>query len=78
MPSRWTVTHSFNNIGPQWKRKHGPIAEYDIRLLLQNCVLFHIDNYMKVKHTDDDPIYFDHYDAEALRAILDTQHKIIE
>ena len=33
---------------------------------------------MKVKHTDDDPIYFDHYDAEALHEILDTQHKIIE
>ena len=33
---------------------------------------------MKVKHTDDAPIYFDHYDAEALHEILDTQQKIIE
>ena len=33
---------------------------------------------MKVQHTDDDPIYFDHYDAEALQEILDTQRKIIE
>ena len=33
---------------------------------------------MNAKHTDDDPIYFDHYDAEALHEILDTQHKIIE
>ena len=33
---------------------------------------------MNVKHTDDDPIYFDHYDAEALNDILDTQQKIIE
>ena len=31
---------------------------------------------MKVKHTDDGPIYFDHYDAEALHEILDTQHTI--
>ena len=34
-------------------------------------------NDIKVKHTDDDPIYFDHYDAEALHEILDAQHKII-
>ena len=30
---------------------------------------------MKVKHTDDDPIYVDNYGAEALHEILDTQHK---
>ena len=35
-----------------------------------------IENDMKVKHTDDGPIYFDHYDAEALHEILDTQHTI--
>ena len=29
---------------------------------------------MGVKHTDEDPIYFDHYDAEALHEILETQH----
>ena len=33
---------------------------------------------IKVEHTDDDQIYFDHYDAEALHEILDTQHKITE
>ena len=37
-----------------------------------------IENDMKVKRTDDDPFYFDHYDAEALRVILDTQHKYTE
>ena len=38
----------------------------------------YIENKMGVKHTDDDPIYFDHYDPEALRDILDTQRKITE
>ena len=33
---------------------------------------------MKVKHTKEEPIYFDHYDAEALSDIIDTQHKIID
>ena len=33
---------------------------------------------MKVRHTDDDPTYFDHYDAEALHEIFDTQHQITE
>ena len=33
---------------------------------------------MKVQHTDDEPIYFDHYNPEALHEILDTQHKITE
>ena len=32
---------------------------------------------MKVQHTDDDP-FFDHYDSDALRDILDTQHKKTE
>jgi hypothetical protein len=31
---------------------------------------------MKVRHTAEEPIYFDHYDPEALGNILDTQHKI--
>ena len=31
---------------------------------------------MKVQHTDEDPIYFDHYDPNALHETLDTQHKI--
>ena len=38
----------------------------------------YIDNDMKVRHTDDDPILFDQYVAEALHEILDTQHKITE
>ena len=38
----------------------------------------YIANDMKVKHTDDDLIYVDHYDAEALHGILDTQQKINE
>ena len=33
---------------------------------------------MKVNHNDEDPIYVDHYDAEALHEILDTQLKITE
>ena len=33
---------------------------------------------MKVVHTKEEPIYFDHYDAEALSDIIDTQHKIID
>ena len=38
----------------------------------------YMENEMSVKHTDEDPIYFDHYDAEALHDILDTQHKITD
>ena len=30
---------------------------------------------MIVKHTDEDPIYFDHYDPQALREILDAQQQ---
>ena len=33
---------------------------------------------MKVQHTDEEPIYFDHYNPEALHKIIDTQHKVIE
>ena len=32
---------------------------------------------MKVKHTDEEPIYFQEYEPEALENIVDTQHKII-
>ena len=32
---------------------------------------------MKVKHTDEEPIYFQEYEPEALENIIDTQHKII-
>ena len=33
---------------------------------------------MKVQHTEDEPIYFDHYDPEALYTIINTQQKVIE
>ena len=36
----------------------------------------YIEKNMKVQHTDKEPIYFDHYDPEALNNIIDTQHKI--
>ncbi len=32
---------------------------------------------MKVKDTDEEPIYFQEYEPEALENIIDTQHKII-
>ena len=38
----------------------------------------YIEKEMKVIHTKEEPIYFDHYDAEALADITDTQHKIID
>ncbi|MFM7983494.1 MAG: hypothetical protein ACKPKO_29630, partial [Candidatus Fonsibacter sp.] len=30
---------------------------------------------MKVQNTDEEPVYFDHDDHNALHEILDTQHK---
>ena len=36
----------------------------------------YIEETMKIKHTDANPIYFDHYDAEQLHNIIETQHKI--
>ena len=33
---------------------------------------------MKVKHSEEEPIYFDHYNPEALLKIITTQHKVIE
>ncbi len=36
----------------------------------------YIDKHMKVRHTAEEPICFDHYDPEALAKILETQHKI--
>jgi hypothetical protein len=36
----------------------------------------YIEKHMKVKDTEEDPIYFDHYNAEALATILENQHKI--
>ena len=36
----------------------------------------YIEKHMKVKNTVEEPIYFDHYNPEALENILTTQHKI--
>ena len=36
----------------------------------------YIEKHMKVKNTAEEPIYFDHYDPDALANILETQHKI--
>jgi hypothetical protein len=33
---------------------------------------------MKLKHTDEEPIYFDHCNPADLERIIDTQHKIAE
>ena len=38
----------------------------------------YIEKHMKVQHTDEEPIYFDHYDPEALGKIIDTQHKVTD
>ena len=38
----------------------------------------YIEKEMKVQHTEENPIYFDHYDPDALHDILDTQHKITQ
>ena len=36
----------------------------------------YIEKHMKVSHTAEEPIYFDHYVPDALANILETQHKI--
>jgi hypothetical protein len=36
----------------------------------------YIEKHMKVRHTAEEPNYFDHYDPEAPANILGTQHKI--
>ena len=38
----------------------------------------YISEEMKVHHSKDEPIYFDHYDPEALHKIINTQHKVID
>ena len=38
----------------------------------------YINNDLKLQETEDDKFYYDHYDAEALENIINTQHKIIE
>ena len=47
-------------------------------MLIHHGFQLEIENDMKVQHTDEDPIYFDHYDSEALHEILDTHNKITE
>ena len=43
-----------------------------------NPVKLYIEKEMKVRDTKEEPIYFDHYDPEALEHIIKTQHKVIE
>ena len=38
----------------------------------------YIEKEMKVQHTEEEPIYFDHYNPEDLEKIIHTQHKVIE
>ena len=38
----------------------------------------HIEKEMKVQRIEEEPIYFDHYDLDALHDILDTQHNITQ
>jgi predicted AAA+ superfamily ATPase len=38
----------------------------------------YIEKHMKVKHSEEEPIYFDHYDSESLAHIIQTQHKVTE
>jgi ABC-type cobalamin/Fe3+-siderophores transport system ATPase subunit len=38
----------------------------------------YIEEEMKVQHTQEEPIYFDHYDPESLHKIIDVQHKVID
>ena len=38
----------------------------------------YIEKGMKVQHTDEEPIYVDHYSAEDLDKIIHTQHKVID
>ena len=41
----------------------GPVKQY-------------VEKHMKVRHTAEEPICFDHYDPEALANVLDTQREI--
>ena len=38
----------------------------------------YIQDEMKVEHTEKEPLFFDHYSADALNNIIETQHKIID
>ena len=37
----------------------------------------YIEEDMKIAHTEEEPLFFDNYDAGALHNILTTQHKVI-
>jgi hypothetical protein len=41
-------------------------------------VKHYIEHDMKVKNKPEEPIYFDHYNPEALNKIIQTQHKVTE
>ena len=36
----------------------------------------YIEKEMKVIHSDEEPIFFDHYNPEDLQNVIDTQHKL--
>jgi len=38
----------------------------------------YIEKYMNVKHTKEEPIYFQDYNPEELAQVIDTQHKVID
>ena len=41
-------------------------------------VKHYIEDKLKIKHDDKEPIYFDHYDPIALEHIISTQHKLAQ
>ena len=41
-------------------------------------VKHYIEKSMNIQHTDDEPIYFDHYNPEALEHIIGVQHKLAQ
>ena len=41
-------------------------------------VKHYIEKSMNIQHTDDEPIYFDHYDPVALEHIIGVQHKLAQ
>ena len=41
-------------------------------------VKHYIEKSMNIQHTDDEPIYFDHYDPAALEHIIGVQHKLAQ
>ena len=38
----------------------------------------YIENDLKIKNTEEDPIYFSEYDAEGLSKIIENQRKVTE